>query len=201
MLKTMFFDLGNVLVFFNPEQMRQQIADCCGLTTEQVRKLLVCSDISKEYETGKIDSKAVYHAFRKEATRPFSEQDLMQAISQIFTPNYELWSVVQAMKQQGVRLILISNTCDWHFRYIQKHYSILQLFDHTVLSYEVGAMKPSPHIYQQALLHAQHPLSACFYTDDIPEYVLGARGVGLDSEIFTNVEAFLRDVKLRGWSA
>ena len=43
-----------------------------------------------------------------------------------------------------------------------------------------------------------HPPEACFFTDDRPENVDGARRFGIDAELFTGVPSLLRSLRARG---
>jgi HAD superfamily hydrolase (TIGR01509 family) len=67
-----------------------------------------------------------------------------------------------------------------------------------VLSYEVKAMKPSPAIYREAIARAQCRPEECFYTDDIPAYVEGARREGIDAVQFESCAQLERDLAARG---
>jgi len=66
-----------------------------------------------------------------------------------------------------------------------------------VLSYEVKAMKPSPAIYREAIARAQCRPEECFYTDDIPAYVEGARREGIDAVQFQSCAQLERDLAAR----
>ena len=92
------------------------------------------------------------------------------------------------LKQQGYRLLLLSNTTISHFEFIQQHWNMLSLFDDYILSYEVNAMKPEAAIYQAALSKIECAPEEAFFTDDIPENIEQARKHGLKAEVFTNVE-------------
>jgi putative hydrolase of the HAD superfamily len=67
-----------------------------------------------------------------------------------------------------------------------------------VLSYEVKAMKPDPRIYAAAVEAARCAPQECFFTDDIPEYVEGARRAGIDAVVFEGQEALERELAARG---
>jgi glucose-1-phosphatase len=78
---------------------------------------------------------------------------------------------------------------------IRGNYPLLQHFHTLILSHEVGAMKPSPLIYQKAVEAAGCLPEECFFTDDIQEYVDGARLYGIDAVRFESqkqIEAELR---------
>lgn len=198
LLKTVYFDLGNVLIFFSYPKMIQQVATCTGLKPIEIQRLLFDRNLRETYETGKIDSAELYSIFQKLSPFRFSFVELMEAFSDIFTPNINLWPIVERLKKEGIRLILLSNTSECHYNYIYSHYPILQLFDHKILSYEVGACKPDPLIFQKALALSNCSPNECFYTDDIPEFIAGARKEGLPGEIFTDIPNLKNQLIARG---
>lgn len=183
--QTVFFDLGNVLVFFDLDRMVRQLASCTQIPEQllkeqsfQLRKTFY------QYEEGCLTTQELYQHLRSRTSHVFSLEDLQLAISDIFTPNLELWPIVEKLKNQGSKLVLISNTNESHFQFIQSRYPILNQFDRFILSYKVKACKPQPEIYQRALEEAQ---GNTFYTDDIPEFIEAGRLAGLDAEVFTDV--------------
>ena len=189
MLKTIYFDLGNVLAFFSYPKMFQQMAECTGLSPDVIQKMLFDEKIQEFYESGQIDSTRFYQIFKARSFRLFSLHDLLEAASDIFTPNTALFPIIEQIKEQGLRLVLLSNTTECHFNRIYAHYPILRLFDEHVLSYEARALKPSPLIFLKALSKAKCEPKNCFYTDDISEFVVGARKAGLDSELYTGIDS------------
>lgn len=184
----MYFDLGNVLVFFSHEKMYSQLSNLSGLPSLTIQSLLQKDKIQHRYETGDITTSELYHHFMQMSPKPFSLKEFTHAASNIFTPNEDIFPVVRGLKKQNIRLILLSNTSECHFNYIYENYPILSEFNEWVLSYKAGACKPDPLIFQKALTLAQCPTSDCFFTDDIHEYVQAARQAGLDSEVFSSVD-------------
>lgn len=197
MIKTLFFDLGNVLVFFSHARMWEQIAACTGIELSLLKKIFLEDELLKRYEAGQCTTAQVYEKMRSFATRPFSLEALKHAACDIFNPNYEIWPIVQAIKSQGIRLVLLSNTSECHYDHIQSTYPLLDWFDHKILSYKVGACKPEPLIFEQALLHANCDPSECFYTDDIPDFIDSAQKVGLPGAVFTDVPSLRKHLAAR----
>lgn len=198
MLKTVFFDLGNVLLFFSHEKMCAQIASCSGLTPQAVKRILWKERLQDHYELGNIDSAGIYQVFQAHAPEPFSLEQFLEAASDIFIPNTQLFPLVKELKELGLRLILLSNISECHFNYAHRHYPIFRLFDDKILSFEVGAMKPDGRIFQAALARALCPPQECFYTDDIPAFIEGAKLAGLDAELYTGVAPLRQALSARG---
>ena len=197
-LKTIFFDIGNVLVFFSHEKMFSQLAACSGLPVGSVKELFLQKGLQENIERGALAPEAAYHLLLEKAPSPFSRAEFFSAASEIFSPNEPAWILVRRLKEEGKRLILLSNTNAYHFQYLSSEFPEFSLFDEKVLSHEVQAMKPDPAIYARALSLAHCPPQECFYTDDIPEYVASARNLGIDAQVYTNPEALKGHLEKRG---
>jgi putative hydrolase of the HAD superfamily len=193
---TLFFDLGNVLLFFCHDRMCRQLASFCRVDEESVRRLLFTEGLAPLYERGSIDSRALHARFCALAHRDLSFAGLMRAASDIFEPNLPLFPLIKELKGKGHRLILLSNTCEAHFDFAYLHFPILHLFDAFILSYQVGSLKPEPAIFQAALSQAVGPN---FYVDDIPAHVASAKQCGLDGEPFISYTLLVEHLSSRGY--
>ncbi len=191
MVQALIFDLGNVLLFFDQEKMVRQIASVCDLPSKDVHNILLEKNLSESYELGKISSSDICALLEKRAKRSLDFKKLLHAGSNIFEPNALLIAHLPRFKEQGLRLILLSNTVDMHFDYIEKHTTFLHHFDHLILSYKVGARKPEAKIYEMAIDAAKRPKERCLFIDDRIENVEGARNVGLNAHHFTHTQALL----------
>lgn len=186
MLQTLVFDMGNVLVHFCHQRMCRQIGDVCGTTQADVERQLIDSGLQWNFERGLIAPAELHRRVEELFGRPVDYAALRHAASDIFTLNAPLVPLLDKLKQQGLRLVLLSNTSVWHFDFIRERFDVLQRFDDYVLSYEVGAIKPEPPIYEATLARLQCPPAQAFYTDDIARYVTAGREHGLHAEVFTD---------------
>ena len=96
------------------------------------------------------------------------------------------------------RLLLLSNTNAIHFEMIRQAYPMLRHFDDMVLSYQVGALKPGPEIFQVAIQRAGCRPEECFYTDDTAAHVEAARALGIDAEQFVDRGQLEGELTARG---
>jgi HAD superfamily hydrolase (TIGR01509 family) len=81
---------------------------------------------------------------------------------------------------------------------IEQTYPLMRHFHDRILSYQVRAMKPSPEIYREAIAHAGCRPEECFYTDDILDYVEGAKREGIDAVQFESSAQIQRELETRG---
>lgn len=197
-LKTILFDLGNVLLDFSHERMFEQIATIFEVSTDIVQEALFGNSYIQKFDRGLVSEREVQAYLEAQFSRRCGRDRLRTAVGDIFTPNTEMIDLVQLLKHLNFRLVLLSNTCVTHIEWIRTHYPLLDLFDDLVLSYEVGACKPEAAIFAAALQTIRCAPGECFYTDDILDYVEMARHHGLQAEQFSGAQAFRQQLGIRG---
>jgi putative hydrolase of the HAD superfamily len=114
---------------------------------------------------------------------PFN--DFFDAVYQEFA-NPGVWrlepgalELLQDLRSAGFRLGIISNF-DLRLHEILKHVGVLELFEHIVVSSQVGAEKPSPRIFAEALRRfAVEPAELLHVGDDEITDGVGARTAGI----------------------
>jgi putative hydrolase of the HAD superfamily len=107
-------------------------------------------------------------------------------------------SLFRELKKRGYRVLALSNTNAIHYPAIRVRYPALKWFDGAVLSYQVGALKPSAEIYKAAVEAAGCDPAECFFTDDSPTYVDGARRAGIDAVQFLSPGQLMNELRVRG---
>lgn len=186
-LKTILFDMGNVLVYFSHDRMCEQIAQICGTTAEEIRAAVFASELQWNFERGRLSEEQLQAQLMQHFQTDIDLDQLRWAIGDIFEPNDAIVPILAQLKQRGLRLVLMSNTCVTHLNHVRSNYSHLDYFDDFVVSYEVGAIKPEEGMYLAALNKIQCAPQECFFTDDIPQYVEIARNHGIQAEVYTDV--------------
>ncbi|MCB1107485.1 MAG: HAD family phosphatase [Chlamydiia bacterium] len=196
--RTIIFDLGNVLVNFSHQKMFSQIASLTGHTIEHIEDLLVTHRMGYQYERGLLSSEEIYEIFQKDAPKTFEIDEFLDAATSIFHPKKEMETLVETLKRKGYQLILISNTSRPHYTHIAQNYPFLSQFDHIILSYEVGAIKPEKEIFEYALKKGKTTPSSSFFIDDLLENVLAAEHLGIRSHHFTSPSHLMEDLVKHG---
>jgi putative hydrolase of the HAD superfamily len=187
-IKTVIFDLGGVIVPLDFPAGYRAIAACCNVAAEDVPKRIGNTGLVPKLECGQVEAPEFIERISAALGLSVSETEFRQLWSSIFPPHTLIPESLLAGLKQNYRLLLLSNTNSLHFEMIRENYPLLGHFDHYVLSYQVGAMKPAPRIYEAALEHARCRPEECFFTDDIPAYVEGARRAGIDAVQFQGFE-------------
>ena len=95
-------------------------------------------------------------------------------------------------------LILVSNTNEAHAEFIRSQYRIFDYFDHHILSYEVGSLKPDAKIFERAILASGCSPDALFFTDDRAENVEAAKELGMYAHQFVSESRLIEALRQAG---
>lgn len=193
MIKAVIFDLGRVIVPFDFGRGYARIEARTGIPAAEVPVRIRHTGLVDLLESGQIDPRDFVQQISTALNLHCTYEEFCEIWSSIFLPD----TLVPEDLLRGIAarypLILLSNTNAIHFEMIRA--PLLRHFHAMVLSYEVGAMKPSPKIYAKAVEAAGHLPEECFFTDDVAEYVAGACLYGIDAVQFQSaaqIEAELR---------
>jgi FMN phosphatase YigB (HAD superfamily) len=198
MTKAIIFDLGKVLVPFDFKRGYSRLEPLCGIPAAEIPDRIRPTGLVQRFESGGIESRDFFDQLSKHLNLRASYDDFCDIWSSIFLPETLIPESMIAGLARNYPLILLSNTNAIHFEMIQENYPILRHFQELILSYKVGAMKPSPLIYQRAIEAACCSAEECFFTDDIAEYVAGAKEQGIDAVQFQSAEQIRRELRARG---
>lgn len=102
-------------------------------------------------------------------------------------------AAVAAVREAGIRTCLLSNS--WGLGIYERAGRVLELFDATVISGEVGLRKPDRRIYELALARVGLPAEACVFVDDLPFNLDPARELGIAVVRHTGAEETLPELE------
>ena len=195
-----YLDLGRVVVDFDHTLAWQKVAAITGLAEADIEQFFTADDRPRRIETGLLAWDTLHAEFVRAMAVEVDVDALARAAGDIFTLRAEMLPVIAAIERAGVPLGILSNTCDIHWQHLLRcRYGILPGgIGPLVLSYEVGAMKPHPSIYEAAVAKAGFPADRIFFCDDIPAHVEAARAAGWDAEVFTGARQLVEQLASRG---
>ncbi|MGH9658450.1 MAG: HAD family hydrolase [Bryobacteraceae bacterium] len=198
MHRAILFDLGKVIVPFDFRRGYRAMAERCPHPPEEIPKRIGSTDLVRRFETGQVAPREFVRELCGVLSADLSYDEFCRIWSSIFLPETLIPESLVAGLRERHRMLLLSNTNAIHFGMIRENYPLLRHFDDYVLSYEVGALKPSPRIYQEAIARAGCAAGECFFTDDIAEYVEAARAAGIDAVRFESAEQITGEMRKRG---
>lgn len=198
MIKTIIFDMGKVIIPFDFQRGYDRMSPLCGYSSAEIPERLLTGDLVSRFESGQIEPELFVEEFSGALNFKIGYPEFCDIWSSIFLPDTLIPESMLEALHRRYRLLLLSNTNAIHWDMVRMTYPALGHFDEHILSFKVGALKPSPKIYQEALRLSQAAPSECFFTDDIPAYVEGAKQQGIDAVRFESGDQIERELRARG---
>ncbi len=175
MIKTILFDMGNVLVRFSHEKMVKQLRQISGVPEFKIKRLIFKQDLGLLSDTGRLSPHEVHSMFcqRLNANPPFS--DFKLAWSKIFSEMHGAEKLIESLEGR-YRLVLASTTNEMHYNHVIENFPFIGLLENTS-SYILGVVKPKliSVILEQLKLKPEE----CAFIDDLAENVEYARSLGI----------------------
>ena len=197
MIKAVIFDLGKVIVPFDFNRGYSAMEPLCSYPVEEIPKRIRRTGLVERFETGMVAPEDFVRELCGILELEVDYPEFCRLWSSIFLPETIVpESLLEGLRRQ-FRLLLLSNTNAIHFSMIRENYPLMRHFDEFVLSYEVGALKPAPKIYREAIARAGCRPEECFFTDDIADYVEAARREGIDAVQFLSTEQLEDELRAR----
>lgn len=106
----------------------------------------------------------------------------------------ELFDYIQKRLRPAYKLGLLSNASEYHLDDIFKPEQVA-LFDEIVLSYQVGAIKPDPIMYQTIANRLGVSPEECIYIDDQARYAEGATAIGMNGMQYIDAQTTIAKIE------
>ena len=197
MYKNIIFDLGNVLLSFNPKEY-------LGEKLEKNRAEKVLKEIFLSEEWVKLDEGTITEV---EAIENISlrNEDYREDIKIAFENWYDLLkpinetvSILIDLKEKGYNLYYLSNFHDIAFKKMKEKYDFFNLFDGGVVSYEDKLLKPDERIYKVILDRYSLVPEESIFIDDTKINVDAAKEAKIEGLVFENANKLKEDLKSLG---
>lgn len=198
MIRTVIFDLGNVILDFDHRLICERIAEYSQYSTDEMYRIGFNSCEFKLYDEGRIKSEDLFQWVMERFGVDIPYDSFRSIWSDIFSMNNSVGAVLSGLKKNGYHLILLSNTNELHFDYIRENFKVIEVFDDLILSYKVGYSKPHEEIFREALGRTDSPPEDCVYIDDIEEYCKAAGNLGINSITYRSTELLTGELKELG---
>ena len=129
MIRSILFDLGNVLVPFDISRGYNALAANSGLSPEIVASRIRDSGLYSVYESGQLETEAFRDQFSGLLGLKCNPAEFREMWNSIFLPETATSEELVLELKQRYRLVLLSNTNELHFGWLREHYPILDHFD------------------------------------------------------------------------
>lgn len=200
MTRTLLVDLGNVLVGFDHGITLARISEATGVPAGRLREVLF-GDLEGAFDRGEIGPEAFFRSCEARGGLPRLPDEVWTgAWRDIFRPLPEALAALDAVPR-GIRRVLVSNTNALHWEGVLGVIDPEEHVDALVLSFRVGATKPSRAFWDAALEAAGCEPGECLYADDIPALVEAAADLGIPGFVARGPGGLAEGLAERGLAA
>ena len=186
MIKNIIFDMGNVLIDFNPMQyvgklnLKDKEEEVKVFKAAYVNYKSIYMDYGKITEEEFVDHvvKGIGEEYRDKVAEVILHWD------QYLTPIRGMEELIKELKDNGYKIYLLSNAGFNQHDYWKK-IPAHKYFDGAVVSCDVEEVKPFPKIYEALYEKYNLKPEECFFIDDLIINIFGAQRTGMDGYVFT----------------
>ena len=181
MKETIIFDLGGVLLDWDPRYLFQKIFD----SEEEMEYFLqeVCTpewnqqmDGEKSFRDAIEDLVVIHPKYSNQIRVYFSRWEEM-----IAGDIHETVAILNELRDAEYPLAALSNWSSETFPIVHAKYEFLDWFDPLIISGRVGLLKPDPQIFNLMLCKLEREPGECYYIDDMQHNIQVASEVGFNT--------------------
>jgi putative hydrolase of the HAD superfamily len=197
-ISAVIFDLGRVLVDWDISQsIWDMIREEVGPAGDHGPRRQKWERLYAELATGRLTPGEFYQKLKDRVAIQVDYDQFVKSWCEIFFPMPGMDELFAEVEER-VAVGLLSDTDPIHWDYLQPLYPFLRRIMKPTLSFEIGFMKPAPEAYLAAARDMGFPPEKCFFTDDKPENIEGAKRVGMDAVLFGGAEVLRSQLVERG---
>jgi glucose-1-phosphatase len=197
-LRAIIFDIGRVLVRVDVARAMQGLASGTSLSAAELWSAIEKDPRWPDWQEGRISSRDWYLHLNERLGAKLTFEQFAEVWNRALDPvPIHEDSLFQGLSK-SYRLALLSNTDPIHVCHLEANYSFFNYFPIRIYSCAVGASKPNPFIYQEALRSLKVRANEALYIDDIAAYVEAARSLGLSATQFQSSAHLISDLKSFG---
>ena len=195
MIKTIFFDIGGVLIDIHPERTYQYLSDSADVEVNMVKESFPW-DAHDQYERGIMNNEDWFITYKESLPQPccLKRSDFWNAWKLLLGEEKNTVNILEALNKQ-YSIWLLSNTNPKHIQdEIEKRYLFPSLVNGAVYSFDVGVRKPEKEIYKIAMQRANANPQECLFIDDLLENIQAAKQIGIEGVHFISSEQLKQEL-------
>ncbi|MBN2789010.1 MAG: hypothetical protein JXR69_02325 [Candidatus Delongbacteria bacterium] len=170
-MKTLIFDLGNVLINVDTDKLINKLKDTFVLSIEEMENFEKAHHHS--FYTGRISGMEFYQKFKSTSQTDVTYDDFATLWSNIFSYNKEMIEYISKLPVDDIRIVIASNTDPIHIGHIKENFPLP--FEYSeFFSYDEGFIKPEDGFYIKLISKYSIDLKNAIFFDDLEQNIKGA---------------------------
>lgn len=194
-IRAIIFDIGRVLIRVDLSRAMAGLSQAIPLSPEELWKALQNDPRWMDWQEGRISPRDWHLHITKRLGGRLSFEEFAAAWNRALDPEPMQSEEFLGGLAKKYRLAVLSNTDPIHMAEEESRYPFFRHFSVRVYSYRVGASKPNPLIYREALRDCNVVAQEAVFVDDVPAYVDAAKQLGMQGVIYHSPEQLVADLE------
>ncbi|MFV8798951.1 glucose-1-phosphatase [Yersinia sp. LJYL362] len=175
------FDLGNVIVDIDFKRVLGVWSKLSSVPLATLSERFTMGEVFQQHERGEISDEDFARQLSDEMGLSLSFEQFAEGWQAVFVAlRPEVITIMQKLRAEGHRVVVLSNTNRLHCNYWPQHYpEVAAAADHMYLSQDLGMRKPEARIYQHVLSAENIPAEQTVFFDDVEANIVAARIEGI----------------------
>ncbi len=190
MIKNIIFDIGGVLLEYNPKTYLDKL-NIEESKRKELNNIIFHNQKWRDCLNGFINNEELINYLGKE--NPKYKNEIEQILSKdnlkyMLPPKQDIIEYYKSLKQNGYKIYLCSNITECTYDYIKDNFEIIQIADGGVFSCFEHISKPNIEIYQNLINKYQINVKETIFIDDTNKNIINASKIGLKTILFNDIE-------------
>jgi len=196
--RAIIFDIGRVLVGVDISRATSGLASGLSLTPQEVWAAIEKDPLWMDWQEGRISPRDWHLHLSKRLGTSLTFEQFAECWNRALDPTPIQPEPFLEKLGKSYRLALLSNTDSIHASHEEANFPFFRFFPVRIYSFRVGATKPNPLIYHEALKACKVKAGEAIYIDDVPAYADAGSRLGMTGVVFQSHERLLMDLASLG---
>jgi len=196
--RAIIFDIGRVLIRVDISRAMGGLASGLTLTPQEVWSAIEKDPHWLDWQEGRMSPRDWHLHLTKRLGASLTFEEFSEVWNRALDPKPIHSEAFLEKLSKNYRLALLSNTDPIHMSHEEARFPFFRFFPVRIYSYQVGASKPDPIIYRQALRACKVRAEEAVYIDDVAAYAEAARRLGMTGIVFQSPEQLQTDLRNLG---